>query len=659
MSEHAIGILLNSSTSSWVGSGFASIRLPKMRVGAGRIRVAHARSFNLSCFQPHHWHLRHNSTSTRIPRNGLSSVQGSLEPPLEDRTFTEFFVQEILGKHGARPALICRSEKPRAHGGPPSGNLGVQTHLAWDFEEFERHIDALARGLVALGVRKGDRVGVVMGNNSSYAMLQWACARVGSILVTVNPAYRIDELASFSPKCVKHLFVVPRIRSSAYLEMFASKLPDLKNSARGDIQDPNLPELRNLVVVDNHDAYWDQLSKLDMKPVIDWREIMLWREDTREKKIVQSIAESLKKDDVMNMQFTSGTTGMPKAVQLTHHNLLNNGISIGRCMRLTNKDIVCNLAAWVHGASIVYPSEFYDPPSIVDAVMAERCTALHGVPTHFLGVLAEVEKRKKEGEDVDMRSLRTGIAAGTSVPIELMKQLIEQLNLRELTNAYGMTETSPVSFQTTPEDPVIQRVETCGRVQRHVKAKVIDIEGNIVPVGKPGELCIAGYLVQKGYWEDEEQTKKVMNKDESGTLWMHTGDEVILDEEGYIRIVGRIKDIIIRGGENLFPIQIENVLHTNPGIRESAAVSVPDKRYGEVVGAWIVRAPGSKITREDVRKTVSQGMNPQNAPTWVWFVGEDTPEELPKTASGKIMKHVLRKWSKELAEKGIGAVNSS
>ncbi|KAF9266062.1 acetyl-CoA synthetase-like protein [Marasmius fiardii PR-910] len=599
---------------------------------------------------------------------------GPLEPPLDRRTFTEYFTEEILRKHGDRPGLICRSEKPRAHGGPPSNNLGgISTHLAWDFEEFDRHINALARGLVGLGVKKGDRVGVIMGNNSSYAMLQWAAACVGSILVTINPAYRIDELINtLRIVGIKHLFVVPRIRTSAYLEMLSSKLPDLKNSARGDIQDPNLPELRNLVLVDNQDAYQDELVKLEMKPVIDWREVIMWSEDAREKAIVRDVAASLKKDDVVNMQFTSGTTGLPKAVQLTHHNLLNNGISIGRCMRLTNKDIVCNtpplfhcfglvlgnLAAWVHGAAIVYPSETYDPSSIVDTVMEEKCTALHGVPTHFLGVLSEVDKRRKAGENVDTRSLRTGIAAGTSIPIELMKQLIADLNLTELTNAYGMTETSPVSFQTTPDDALIKRVETCGKVQPHVRAKIIDPNGDVVPVGKPGELCVAGYLLQKGYWEDPEQTKKVMKRDEEGTLWMHTGDEAVLDQDGYMSIVGRIKDIIIRGGENLFPIQIENTLQTNPGIRESAAVSVPDDKYGEVVGAWIVRAPGSTITREDVRRTVFQGMNPQNAPAWVWFVGEDTPDELPKTASGKIMKHVLRKWSKKLSEKGVGAVKS-
>ncbi|KAJ8078598.1 hypothetical protein PM082_012881 [Marasmius tenuissimus] len=300
-------------------------------VGVGNLSYV-SRSSN--CFQQRR-HQSSNSEST------LSTVQGPLQPALDNRTFTEYFTQVILGKHGNRPGLICRAEKPRAHGGPPSRNLEVSTHLAWDFQEFERHIDSLARGLIGLGVKKGDRVGVVMGNNSSYAMLQWACARIGSILVTINPAYRVEELIStLRIVGVKHLFVVPRIRSSAYLEMLASKLPDLKNSARGEIQDPNLPELRNLVVVDNQDAYRDQLSKLDIKPIIDWREVMLWREDTREKNTVWSIAESLTKDDVVNMQFTSGTTGLPKAVQLTHHNLLNNALSIGRCMRLTDKDIV-------------------------------------------------------------------------------------------------------------------------------------------------------------------------------------------------------------------------------------------------------------------------------------------------------------------------------
>ncbi|KAF8189860.1 hypothetical protein K438DRAFT_1832207 [Mycena galopus ATCC 62051] len=589
----------------------------------------------------------------------LSSVEGALEPPLASSALSQYFKDEILRKHSSRPALICRNETPRAHGGPPSINLDITSHLAWSFAEFDRHIDALARGLLRMGVQKGDRVGVIMGNNSAYAMLQWACASIGAVLVTINPAYRTNELAAvLNLVGVSQIFMVPRIRSSSYAEMLKDKIPEL-------------PTLQNIVVVDNTGNFHQEADKLGFKNWVDWREIMVWDESSREYNLQKDISSSLHKDDVINVQFTSGTTGSPKGVSLTHSNLLNNGLSIGRCMRLSEADIVCNvpplfhcfglvlgnLAAWTHGACIVYPSEIFNPKAIVDAVVEEKCTALHGVPTHFLGVLAEVDRRRASGEAVDTSKLRTGIAAGSPVPIELMKSLIAKINLSELTNAYGMTETSPVSFQTVPADPIIKRVETVGRVQPHVKAKLIDPDGNIVPVGTPGELCVAGYLLQKGYWGDKEQTEQVMRTDENGTLWMHTGDEGIMDDEGYLRIVSRIKDIIIRGGENLFPIQIENVILTNPEIEEAAVVSVPDDKYGEVVGAWIVRKSGSTVSREAVRATVSGSMNPQNAPTWVFFVGEDgTASELPKTASGKVMKHVLRDWSRDLASRKVGFV---
>ncbi|KAJ7336305.1 hypothetical protein DFH08DRAFT_878382 [Mycena albidolilacea] len=607
----------------------------------------------------HFWRHPHRQS---LRRNlSWSAVEGALEPPLASSTLSQYFKGEILRKHSSRPALICRKEAPRSHGGPPSINLGISSHLAWSFEEFDRHINALALGLLRMGVRKGDRVGVLMGNNSAYATLQWACASIGAVLVTINPAYRINELtAVLNLVGVTHLVIVPRIRSSSYAEMLKDKLPEL-------------PKLRNLVVVDNTGQFHQEADKLGLKNWIDWREIMVWGESSREHNLQKEISSSLDKDDVINLQFTSGTTGAPKAVSLTHNNLLNNGLSIGRCMHLSERDILCNvpplfhcfglvlgnLAAWTYGACIVYPAEVFNPKAIVDAVAEEKCTALHGVPTHFLGVLAEVERRLANGETVDMSRLRTGIAAGSPIPIELMKSLIAKLNLKELTNAYGMSETSPVSFQTVPADPIMKRVETVGRVQPHVKAKLIDVDGNIVPVGTPGEICVAGYLLQKGYWENEEQTRQVMRTDENGTLWMHTGDEGIMDDEGYLRIVSRIKDIIIRGGENLFPIQIENVILTNPEIEEAAVVAVPDGQYGEVVGAWIVRKPGSTVSREVVRATVSRLMNPQNAPTWVFFVGEDgTASELPKTASGKVMKHVLRDWSRDLASRKVGFLSS-
>ncbi|KAG2091841.1 uncharacterized protein F5147DRAFT_437211 [Suillus discolor] len=604
-----------------------------------------------------------------------SSVQGPTKPSLDLRTLTNFFREEILGKHAHRPALICTQERPRAHGGPPSRNLNVIDHLAWDFDEFDKHIRALARGLVSMGVRKGDRVAVLMGNNSSYASLQWACASIGAILVTLNPAYRLNELVeTINLVGVTHLFTVPRIRTSNYIRMLSDAFPGLCNSSPGNIQEPALPSLRNLVVVNNiHDtAEWHR-ETCDVKCITDWRETLIWREDTWEQRHIEESVQSQRSDEVINLQFTSGTTGAPKAVSLTHTNLLNNGISIGDCMRLGPDDVLCNvpplfhcfglvignLAAWSYGSCVVYPSEIYDPKAIVDSIVQHRCTALHGVPTHFLGVLAEVQKRQDAGEKLDLSCLRTGVAAGSPIPIDLMRQLIEKLNLVDLSIAYGMTETSPVSFQTTLADPIIKRVETVGKVQPHVMAKIIDQDGHVVPVGKPGELCVAGYLVQKGYWEDEEQTQKAMRADpnDPSIIWMHSGDEGIMDEEGYLKIVGRIKDIIIRGGENLFPVQIENALTAHPSIREAAVVSVRDTKYGEVVGAWIVREPGTNVSREDVRRTVAENMNPQNAPAWVWFVGEDgAPGELPKTASGKVMKHVLRKWNAGFAQNAVGTV---
>lgn len=591
----------------------------------------------------------------------LSSVEGPSQPPLERRTLPVYFRDEIFGKHAERRALISRQERPRTHGGPPSSNAGVHSHLSWDFQEFYRHINATARGLISLGVKKGDRVGVIMGNNSAYALLQWACASVGAILVTLNPAYRLPELVkALNVVGLSHLFIVPRVRTSQYLRGLSAAFPDLRHSAPGNIQVADLPSLRNLVVVDDMPDHREYLEEIgDTKCAIDFREMLVWREDGTEQRRVKELVDSHHSDEVINLQFTSGTTGKPKAVSLTHLNLLNNGLSNGRCMRLTADDILCNvpplfhcfglvlgnLAAWSHGACIVYPSPVFHPEAIVDAVVQERCTALHGVPTHFLGVLSEVQKRQQAGEKLDLSCLRTGIAAGSPVPIDLMHQLINKLNMVDITNAYGMTETSPVSFQTTPADPVIKRVETVGKVQHHVKAKVVNQEGETVPVGTPGEICVTGYLLQKGYWEDEEQTKKVMRADpkDPSTIWMHTGDEGIMDEDGYLKVVGRVKDLIIRGGENLFPVQIENVLVAHPFICEAAAVSVPDAVYGEVVGVWIVLEPDATMTREEVRKLVSDGMNPQNTPEWVWFIGEPgVAKEFPKTGSGKVMKQIGR-----------------
>ncbi|KAH9941177.1 acyl-CoA synthetase [Epithele typhae] len=504
------------------------------------------------------WDGDSNSSSSRTSSYSThalltrSEVAGPLHPPLNPKTLPAFFRDDV--------------ERPRPHGGPVGRNLAStdDRYLGWDFQEFDRHVQALARGLVGLGVKKGDRVGV-------YACLQWACASVGAVLVSTL------ALAG-----VSHLFVVPHLRSSAYVRMLCDAFPALAASAPGDIQEEALPALRHLVVVTTSAAVWAGALE-GARPAVDFREVLVWREDGAERKEVVERENGLRADDVVNLQFTSGTTGLPKAVSLTHHNLLNNGLAIGRCMRLSEEDIL---------------------------LTQEKCTALHGVPTHFLGVLAEVQRRRKAGELVDTRTH-------------------EKLNLTELTVA-------PVTFQSITSDPVAKRVETVGRILPHVRAKVVDPDGEVVPIGKPGELIVAGYPLQKGYWNDVEQTQKVMERDAEGTLWMHTGDEGTMDEEGYLRSKHGIRF------PNLFPVQIENVMTAHPDIREAQPSQCPTPstaRRGRVGRARTWRVAVAEA----------------NAPAWVWFTGRDgTAEELPKTASGKVQKHILREWSKELAERGVG-----
>ncbi|KAG8955731.1 hypothetical protein FRC04_007722 [Tulasnella sp. 424] len=542
--------------------------------------------------------------STGKDKLQLSFIEGPTNPPLIQKTLPAYFSEHILPKFAHRSALITRHDSVGRLPGPVQKHPSNAVH--WSFAEFDERIAAAARGLIRLGITKGDRVAVIMGNNSAYAILQWACARIGAILVTIRTLNAVQATA---------LVVVPQIRTSKYVDQLVSSIPSLSSSSK--IEDLALPSLKHVIVTDNCAHVNDFRTELGkVKAAIPFSDLLVFH-DSEASTTMDRLSGSLDQHDVINLQFTSGTTGLPKAVSLTHHNLANNGWLIGQCMNFTEQDklsrlVLGNLAAWLHGACIVYPAEIYNPPAILDALHEEQCTAVHGVPTHFPGLLDAYEKDKAAGTVRDFSRLRTGIAAGSPIPIDLMKQLIEKLNLRDLTIAYGMSQ--------------------------------------------PGELCVSGYNVQKGYWDDPEQTAEVLRPDPEipGLKWMHTGDTAIMDEEGYLRIVGRIKDIIIRGGENLFPVQIENALTAHPAINEASVVSVPDSRYGEVVGAWIGRQAGEpKITREDVRSWVAEQMNPQNAPAWVWFLGEEDVEaELPKTASGKIQKNILRDWSKTWAQKG-------
>ncbi|KAH7329856.1 hypothetical protein B0J17DRAFT_740524 [Rhizoctonia solani] len=606
--------------------------------------------------QRHHLYLherKHLSHLTYSVQPGTHSiVSGPLDPPLSELTLPDFYRTQILPHHASRPALISRHEND----------------VRWDFAEFDVQIERIARGLLTAGVKPGDRVATIMGNCSAYAVLQWACARIGAIIVTMNPAYKVHEiLDALNTVTASTLILTPTVRKSPLLRDILDALPTLASTTSGrEIHDPALPSLRRIFVIDNTGNKALFREELDRRPgVVDIAEIASAQYGPEPQAEAEKMLDrSLDQHDVINLQFTSGTTGLPKAVSLSHRNLLNNGLSIGRCMRLSNQDSVCNvpplfhcfdeymlgnLAAWVHGAAIVYPSESFSPRDIVQTVSEERCTALHGVPTHFIGILEELDRI---GPSVDMNSLRTGIAAGSPVPIDLMRRLIERLNLHDLTIAYGMS--NPVSFQTTPDDRLQMRVESVGKVQPHVQAKIIDEHGAIVPVGVSGELCISGYLLQKGYWDNLEQTSSVMKSDENGTVWMHTGDQGVLDHEGYLKITGRIKDLIIRGGENLSPVQIENCLTSHPDIVEAAAIAVPDKRFGEVVGVWILLRPSAtSFTRKEAIDWVKSRMNPQNAPSWVWLLGEaGTPAQLPKTASGKVMKNVLREWGKTMLPAG-------
>ncbi|CAE6521746.1 unnamed protein product [Rhizoctonia solani] len=524
-------------------------------------------------------YLSHTAYSVQPGTHSI--VSGPLDPPLSELTLPNFYRTQILPHHASRPALISRHEH----------------NVRWDFAEFDIQIERMARGLLAAGIKPGDRVATIMGNCSSYAVLQWACARIGAILVTMNPAYKIHEiLAALNAVTASTLILTPIVRKSSLLQGIFDALPTLVSTSSGqEIHDPMLPSLRRIFVVDNTGDDARFRTELGRRPcAVDLAEIASAQYGPEPQDEAERLLDRvLDRHDVINLQFTRHEP--PK-----YHRLLGS----------------------------------FTPKAIVQVVSEERCTALHGVPTHFIGVLDELDR---VGSSVDMSSLRTGIAAGSPVPIDLMRKLIERLNLHDLTIAYGMTETSPVSFQTTPDDRLEMRVESVGRVQPHVRAKIIDGHGVVVPV---------------------EQTSVVMKSDDEGILWMHTGDQAAMDREGYLKITGRIKvshnsrldsvvtktvrlvkDLIIRGGENLSPVQIENCLTSHPQIVEAAAIAVPDERFGEVVGVWILLRPdATSFSRQEAVDWVKAKMNPQNAPAWVWLIGEaGVPPELPKTASGKVI----------------------
>ncbi len=509
--------------------------------------------------------------------------------------------------------------------------------VRWTWRELRDRADALAVGLLALGLNRGDRIGIWSLNRAEWALTQFASARAGLVLVTINPAYRLSELEFALNKVgCSVLVTATRFKNSDYIGMVKTLAPELAASRPGQLSAARLPQLRAVV----------QIGGPNVAGAIPFDEVAA-RGGKSEVSASRALAREIQFDDAANIQFTSGTTGSPKGVTLTHHNILNNGYFVGRAMRLTEADRICipvplyhcfgmvmgNLAALTHGCAMVYPSEGFDPLATLDAVQAEGCTALYGVPTMFIAELDHPDFSR-----FDLGALRTGIMAGAPCPIEVMRKVIDRMNMRDVTIAYGMTETSPVSFQSAIGDSVERRVATVGRIQPHLEVKIVDSEGDVVPRGQSGELCTRGYSVMLGYWGDKEKTDDVV--DAAG--WMHTGDLATLDEEGYCNIVGRIKDMVIRGGENLYPREIEEFLFRHPKIQEVQVFGVADTKYGEELCAWIRLRDGETMSEDDVRSFCQGQIAHQKIPRYVEFVNE-----FPMTVTGKIQKFIMRQKVEE------------
>ncbi|MYL24519.1 AMP-binding protein [Vreelandella massiliensis] len=510
--------------------------------------------------------------------------------------------------------------------------------IHWTYRQLQEEVNRVARGLLALGVQKGDRVGIWAPNCSEWTLTQFATAKIGAILVNINPAYRTHELEyALNQSGARFLITADSFKSSDYRGMIVELAPELKASAEGKLKAQKLPELEGVINLstEKFDGMWRWQDLLDHANQVSQTD-------------VDDLQATLQFDDPINIQYTSGTTGFPKGATLSHHNILNNGFFVAESMGFTSDDrlvipvplyhcfgmVMGNLGCMTHGAAMIYPGEGFDPEAVLKAVHAQRATALYGVPTMFI---AELDH--PEFESFDLSTLRTGIMAGSICPAEVMKQVIEKMNMKGVQIAYGMTETSPVSTQTGADDSIEKRVSTVGRTQPHLETKIVDPgSGGILPRGEIGELCTRGYSVMLKYWNNEKATDEAI--DEAG--WMHTGDLATMDEEGYLQIVGRIKDMVIRGGENVYPKEIEEFLYTHPAVSEVQVTGVPDKKYGEELIAWVKLNGKQSVTDEDLREFCKGKITHFKIPRYFKFV-----DEFPMTVTGKIQKFKMREISIE------------
>ena len=504
--------------------------------------------------------------------------------------------------------------------------------IRWSYTELLQRTDDLAAGFVALGFAPGDRVGIWAPNCAEWVLTQFATARAGLILVNINPAYRTHELEYVLNKVsCKGLVTADRFKSSDYIAMLQELAPELASAEPGQLSSRRLPHLKSVIRLGEEKT--PGFYNFDQVPAMAGATQM---------QTLEKLAATLQPDDAINIQFTSGTTGSPKGATLTHFNILNNGYFVGEAMNFTERDRLCipvpfyhcfgmvmgNLNCAIHGATMVIPNDGFDPALTLAAVSEERCTALYGVPTMFIAELDLPDFR-----EYDLSSLRTGIMAGSSCPIEVMKRVVAEMNMSEITIAYGMTETSPVSFQSSTDDPLERRVTTVGRIHPHVQVKVIDPEGHTVPAGEKGELCTRGYNVMLGYWDEEDKTREAI--DAAG--WMHTGDLATIDAEGYCNIVGRVKDMVIRGGENIYPREVEEFLFTHDKVQDVAVFGVPDDKYGEQLCAWVKLKEGQTMEDAEIKAFCKDRIAHHKVPYYVRFV-----DEFPMTVTGKLQKFVMR-----------------
>ena len=523
--------------------------------------------------------------------------------------------------------------------------VSIPQNLRYTYSQLAALVDELARGLVGTGFAKGDRIGVWSTNNIEWLLLQMATARIGAILVNINPAYRPRELAyALQRSEVQGLFVIPGFRSSDYIAMLVELIPALKDTAAGEWQSKDYPLLRNIVVYD------PAAAKKTARPHAGftlWQEVLVAAEQVTNARL-DEMSALLDRDDPINIQYTSGTTGFPKAVLLTHHNILNNAWFSAQAMHFTQDDrlvipvpfyhcfgmVLANLLCLSVGACLVIPCEHFDALKILQAVEREKCTAIHGVPTMFI---AELEH--PQFTNFDLSTLRTGIMAGASCPPALMKRVMEDMHCSEILIGYGETEASPITHLTTRDDTLQRRTETVGKNLPHQEVKVVDLaSGQTVALGEVGEICFRGYHIMTGYYGDEQATRKAI--DEHG--WLHSGDLGTMDADGYVQITGRLKEMIIRGGENIYPREIEDFIFTHPKVAGVAVFGIPDEFYGEEVMAWIQLHAGETVSEEDIREFCKGELAHFKIPKHIRFV-----DEFPMTVTGKLQKFRMREMEME------------